>query len=67
MQQNGEKKTKKTRKIDDKMVIKMATTWRQNGDKMATKWQKNGDKNGDQNGDNMATKWQQNDDKMTTK
>ena len=33
LQQHGEKKTKKTRKRDDKMVIKMATIWRKNGKK----------------------------------
>ena len=34
----AKKNTKKTRKRDDKMVIKMSIIWRQNGDKMTIKW-----------------------------
>ena len=34
------KKDQKTRKRDDKMVIKMATIWRKNGTKMAIKMAK---------------------------
>ena len=34
------KKRKKITKRDDKMMIKMATIWRQNGDKIAIKMAK---------------------------